>query len=141
MAYYFRKTLFHLSFDTLLDKLIWELYKEGFTIINSADIGKILKAHRKDCEKRYELLNVIIPHLYCEMLCEAPFDGLLLPCNISMIEIGNNNIELIAINPSEIIADTIDGPTFKNLTFEISRRLNSAINLLSQKSPDFAGTL
>ena len=133
MAYHYRKTLFHTSFGSFVEDLTIELYKEGFMILASSDIRKIFKDILQVKMKKYEIISVIIPHLFNEMLAEQPFTGFVLPCQIAVCETANGEVEVAIVDPSRLMAKTVNNPTLQNITDEISRRLTAVLDLLAHK--------
>jgi len=133
MDYYWRKTLFHTSFAAFVEQLKRELNKEGFLIVASSDIKKVLEENLQLRMKRYEIMNVIIPHLFSEMLRVQPFTGFVLPCQIVVCEKGSNEVELVIIDSTGLMAETVGGPSLQNIANEVGRRLKGVLALLSDK--------
>ena len=133
MAHHFKKTMFRMSFDAVVDQLTWELYKEGFVILYTADIRRIFREELHADLQKYEIMSVMIPHLSNELLKMEPFTGMLQPCTITIRDYNPEEVEVTAANPSEWIVQTIDNPGLQNVAEEISRRLNLVIETLSRR--------
>jgi len=133
MAYHLRKTLFHTSFPAFVEQLAAELYKEGFTILASSDIEKILKESLQINMRKYRIISVIIPHLFNEMLSLHLFTGFVLPCQITVYEKTEHEVELSIVDPTRFMAETVSDSSLQNLADETGRRLNAVLELLSDR--------
>lgn len=133
MAYHYKKTLFHTPFGSFVEDLTIELYKEGFMILATSDIRKIIKESLQVNMNKYEIISVIIPHLFNEMLALQPFTGFVLPCQITVCETANKDVEVAIVDATRFMAETVDNPGLQNITEEICRRLNAVLDMLSHK--------
>ena len=133
MAYHYKKTLFHTSFNAFVEDLTVALYKEGFVILASSDIRRILKESLQVNMKKYEIMSVIIPHLFNEMLALQPFTGIVLPSQITVSETSAREVEVSIVDPTRFMAKAVADPTLQNITDEIQRRLNVVVEQLSHK--------
>lgn len=126
MDNHFKKTTVRMSFEAVLDQLKNELHKEGF------DIGGVTAYHdAKDSTGRsyekYQILHVYDLFLYNEMLRISPFEGLILPCAVSVIETYPGQVAIVPFNATEFIVRGIQNPSLLNLATEVTRRLGLAI--------------
>lgn len=131
---HYRKTIFHQSFPGFVQALTAQLHKEGFEIVSVVDISKVLKAHLQADTRNYKIISVIIPHLFNEMLSLQPFAGFVLPSHISVCETKPNEVEVIVVDPTWAMAQSVDDPSFLNIADETTRRLALVIDLLSHKT-------
>lgn len=133
MAYHYKKTLFHTPFNAFVEDLTVALYKEGFVILASSDIRRILKDSLHVNVKKYEIISVIIPHLFNEMLALQPFPGIVLPSQITVSETSAREVEVSIVDATRLMVMAIEDPGFRNITDEIDRRLNIVVEQLSHK--------
>ncbi|MFZ2286243.1 MAG: DUF302 domain-containing protein [Bacteroidales bacterium] len=100
MAYYFSKTV-QTSFDDAIEKVTAALSEEGFGVISEIDIHEKIKAKVGADFKRYRILGACNPVFSYKALMAEDKIGVMLPCNVLVIEQGDNNIEIAAVNPTE----------------------------------------
>lgn len=63
----------------------------------------------------------------------SPFEGIILPCLISVIETHPGEAALVPYNATEFIVREIQNPSLQNLAAEVTRRLNLAIHALEKE--------
>lgn len=98
MSYYFSKTL-NKSFDETISYVTEVLAQNGFGIISEIDVTATFKKKLDVDFKNYRILGACSPnHAYQALQAEDKI-GTMLPCNVIVQEIGNNEIEVAAIDP------------------------------------------
>ena len=133
MAYHFRKTIFHTPFTQFVEDLIRELDTAGFVILATSDIRKAIMDSLQIDMDRYEIVSVIIPHLFNELLVLQPFTGFVLPAFITISETEANQVEVSVACPSSMMAKSVRDPSLQNVADEVERRLNLVIALMAHK--------
>lgn len=98
MSYYFTKIL-KTDFETAILKVTEELKKEGFGILTEIDVKNTLKQKINVDFRRYKILGACNPVFAHKALTAEPHIGTMLPCNVIVQEIGENMIEISAIDP------------------------------------------
>ncbi len=128
MAYYFRKTL-EGHFDDAVRRTTQALQDEGFGIITDIDIKDTL--HRKLAVdfRNYRILGACNPKLAYEALRIEDKVGTMLPCNVVVQEVGENSIEVAAIDPVASMS-AIDNPRLKEAAEAVRAKLRSVIEKL-----------
>ncbi len=128
MAYYFRKTLDG-HFDDAVRRTTQALQDEGFGIITDIDIKDTL--HRKLAVdfRNYRILGACNPKLAYEALRIEDKVGTMLPCNVVVQEVGENSIEVAAIDPVASMS-AIDNPRLKEAAEAVRAKLRSVIEKL-----------
>lgn len=122
-----------MAFEAVLEQLKNELYKEGFEIGGITDFQQPLNGHTGVTTAKYKVLAVYNPFLFKEMLMLSPFQGLILPCYVSIMELYPGET---AVVPYNVTAQTIRGiqnPSLENLAAEVTRRLELAIHALERE--------
>lgn len=122
-----------MAFEAVVEQLKNELYKEGFEIGGTTDFQQPLKGHNGVTTGKYKVLAVYNPFLYKEMLMLAPFQGLILPCNVSVIELYPGETALVPYNVTAQTVRGIQNPSLENLVAEVTRRLELAIHALERE--------
>jgi uncharacterized protein (DUF302 family) len=128
MEYYFSKTL-NVSFDEALKQIYEALKTEGFGVISEINMHDKLKEKLGVDFKRYRILGACNPpYAYKALLAEDKI-GTMLPCNILVIEQGQNEIEIAAVNPVASM-QAITNPSLGNIADEVTNKLKKVIENL-----------
>jgi uncharacterized protein (DUF302 family) len=134
MTNHFKKSIIRVSFESLVDQLKAELDKEGFEISGTTDFQQVFMDKLSIHFKKYKVLAAHIPHLYQEMMLLASIEGIVLPCNITIVELYPGEVAIVPVNPTELIVSDIQNASLQNLAGEVSRRLALAIHELGRES-------
>ena len=100
MAYYSSKTL-QTSFGDAVEKVTAALLEEGFGVISEIDLHEKIKDKLGIDFKKYRILGACNPAYSYRALQAEDKIGVMLPCNVLVIEQGVNEIEIAAVNPTE----------------------------------------
>jgi uncharacterized protein (DUF302 family) len=100
MAYYLSKTL-KASFSDAVERVTQALSSEGFGVISEIDLHEKIKDKPGVDFKRYRILGACNPAYSYKALQAEDKIGVMLPCNVLVIEQGDNEIGIAAINPAE----------------------------------------
>jgi uncharacterized protein (DUF302 family) len=100
MAYYFSKML-HTSFSDATEKVTAALLAEGFGVISEIDLHEKIKLKLGVDFKKYRILGACNPAFSYQALQAEDKIGVMLPCNVLVIEQGENEIEIAAVNPAD----------------------------------------
>jgi len=100
MAYYFSKML-HTSFSDAADKVTEALLAEGFGVISEIDLHEKIKYKLGVDFKKYRILGACNPAYSYRALQAEDKIGVMLPCNVLVIEQGDNEIEIAVVNPAD----------------------------------------
>ena len=128
MSYYFSKTL-PVGFDEAVRRATEVLKKEGFGIITEIDVKQTLKAKIGVDFRNYRILGACNPKLAYEALQLEDKIGTMLPCNVVVQEIGNNQTEIAAIDPVASM-QAIDNPRLIQAAQRVQALLRTVIETL-----------
>ena len=128
MSYYFSKTL-AVDFDEAVRRTTEVLKKEGFGIITEIDVKQTLKAKIGIDFRNYRILGACNPKLAHEALQLEDKIGTMLPCNVVVQEIGNNQTEIAAIDPVASM-QAIDNPRLIQAAKRVQALLRTVIEAL-----------
>ena len=129
MTYYFSKVLSK-PFDDVIAIVTEALKVEGFGVLTEIDVKATLKK-KLDVEFRnYLILGACNPPNAHKALMVEDKIGLMLPCNVIVQEIGENMVEVAAIDPVASM-QAVDNPGLQGVGQEISEKLERVINSLS----------
>jgi uncharacterized protein (DUF302 family) len=128
VSYYFSKTL-PVGFDEAVRRTTEVLEKEGFGIITEIDVKQTLKAKIGVDFRNYRILGACNPKLAHEALQLEDKIGTMLPCNVVVQEIGNNQTEIAAIDPVASM-QAIDNPRLIKAAQRVQALLRTVIEAL-----------
>jgi uncharacterized protein (DUF302 family) len=128
MEYYFSKTL-DASFDEAVRLTTEALKSEGFGVISEISMHEKLKDKLGVDFKRYKILGACNPPYAYKALQAEDKIGTMLPCNILVIEQGQNKIEIAAVNPVASM-QAITNPALGGIALEVTNKLKNVIDSL-----------
>lgn len=128
MDYYFAKTL-NVSFEEAVKLATEALKNEGFGVISEINMHEKLKEKLGVDFKKYKILGACNPLLAYKALQAEEKIGTMLPCNVLVIEQGQNKIEIAAVNPVASM-QAITNPVLGNVALEVTNKLKKVIDSL-----------
>ena len=128
MEYYFSKTL-HASFDEAITITTEGLKSQGFGVITVINMNEKLKEKLNVDFKRYTILGACNPPFAYKALLAEDKIGTMLPCNVLVIEQGENLIEIAAVNPIASM-QAISNPALGEVAQQVTSMLQKVIENL-----------
>jgi uncharacterized protein (DUF302 family) len=128
MAYYFSKIL-RTSFDEAVEKVTAALSAEGFGVISEVNLHEKIKYKLGVDFKRYRILGACNPAFSYRALQAEDKIGVMLPCNVLVIEQGDRNIEIAAVNPADAMI-SVQNATVTEVAAEVGEKLKRALDQL-----------
>ncbi len=129
MEYYF-STVLNTTFDDATLKITEALKTEGFGIISEIDMQSKLKEKLGVDIKKYKILGACNPSFAYKALQAEEKIGVMLPCNILVIDKENGTTEVAAVNPvASMVA--IQNQALEPLAMEVMEKLKRVMGLLS----------
>ncbi len=104
------------------------LATEGFGILTEIDVAATLKKKLDLDFKKYVILGACNPPLAHQALEADPFIGLLLPCNVVVMEEGNGSVVSV-IDPAAMFS-VVNKPGMEPLVEAVSTKLKRALAAL-----------
>ena len=126
MEYYFSKLL-NTSFDDAIKLTIEALKLEGFGVISEIRMHEKLKEKLNVDFKRYTILGACNPPFAYKALQAEDKIGTMLPCNVLVIEQGQGNIEVAAVNPIASM-QAISNPALGDVAQQVTDKLKKVID-------------
>lgn len=114
------------SFDQAIQKITDALKAEGFGVLTQIDVQLTLKDKINIDFHRYVILGACNPTLAHRALSANPDVGLLLPCNVTVQEVGNKII-ITAVDPVLMLGILKDNPAMKLVATEAKAKLETVI--------------
>lgn len=125
MSYFISKTI-EGKFDEVIERVTNELKFIGFGVLTVIDVKKTLKMKINDDFKPYTILGACNPHFASKALRMEDKLGVVLPCNVVVIEQAPNVIEVAAMDPIAMMAG-IGNEDLDKLAKEVSCKLEKMI--------------
>lgn len=128
MKYFLSKTLSK-DFDSSVQAITEALKKEGFGILTEIDIRETLKKKLDVDFKKYRILGACNPPFAHKALTMEDKIGLMLPCNVVVIEQGENKTEVAAIDPVASM-QAVENQHLADIATEVRNKLQRAVESL-----------
>ncbi|NOX48589.1 MAG: DUF302 domain-containing protein [Chlorobi bacterium] len=128
MGYYNSKTIKG-RYKDVVEKTKGLLREEGFGIITSIDLKETLKQKLEVEYKNYTILGACDPKLAVRALQSDDKIGALLPCNVLVIDQGNESIEVAFIDVEDSLGK-LNNPELNILAREVNNTFNRVLQKL-----------
>jgi uncharacterized protein (DUF302 family) len=128
MEYYFSTTI-KTDFDEAIKKATEALKTEGFGVLTEIDIQAKLKEKLGVEFKKYKILGACNPASAYKALQSEDKIGVMLPCNVVVIDKGNGTTEVAAVHPLASMM-AIQNPALESIAIEITEKLKRVIKML-----------
>ena len=128
MKYYFNKTL-SIPFDDAVVRVTEELKKEGFGILSEIDVKETLKKKLDVDFKQYKILGACNPPFAYRALQSEDKIGTMLPCNVVVQEIENDQVEVAAVDPMASM-QAVENPDLREIAKEVQAKLKVVVDKL-----------
>lgn len=126
MDYYISKTIKG-DFEGTINTVTELLKDEGFGVLTTIDVKETMKKKLDVDYKNYAILGACNPHLAIRAFQAEDKIGTLMPCNVTVIDQGDGNIE-VAIMDVQVVMKQIDNPQLQVLALEASKRLRRILS-------------
>lgn len=127
---YGRMVELDLPFDEVIDAATAALKEQGFGVLTTIEVDKVLKDKIGVDRERYTILGACSPG-YANRGLEADIDlGLLLPCNVVVREEGDRRY-VTFVDPKAMLAAAGDSLELQALATEVKQKLDAAADALA----------
>ena len=114
------------SFEQAIHKTTDALKKEGFGVLTQIDVKTTLKEKINVDFRHYVILGACNPTLAHRALSANSDVGLLLLCNVSVQEAGDE-ILVTAVDPLQMLGVLLEDPAVKSVAIEAKTKLERVI--------------
>ena len=126
MKYYLNKTTEY-QFDEAVDKITIALKDVGFGILTEIDIKSTLK-NKLDVDRRpYKILGACNPQFANKALNMEEKIGILLPCNVIVLETDEGKIEVAIMDPA-VAMSVVENTKLESLASVVREKLELALS-------------
>ena len=117
------------DFEDVIQRTTTALKEEGFGVLTDIDVTATLKKKLGVDFKKYRILGACNPPFAFKALQAEDKIGTMLPCNVIVQEIADDEIEVAAIDPVASMR-AIENPNLKGIADQIQEKLMKVINNL-----------
>ena len=115
------------NFEEIIGRVTEELKTEGFGVLTEIDVTKTLKEKIDVNFKKYHILGACNPHYAHKALSEEEKIGVMLPCNVIIVEAGEDEFEVSAVSPMASM-QAIDNEKLGSIAMEVEEKLKTIIS-------------
>ncbi len=123
----------HVDFETALARTTEALKSEGFGVLTEIDVKETMKKKLDVEYAPYKILGACNPSLAHRALTIAPQVGLLLPCNVTVRQLGDGTTEVSLVDPL-VMLGVITNQELKDVAEEARTRLERVAGTLRTSS-------
>ena len=128
MKYYISKKI-NTSFEQAVNKVTESLKQEGFGILSEIDIHDKLKEKLNIDFRKYKILGACNPPYAYKALQNEDKIGTMLPCNVIVQEIAEDDIEVAAVDPIASMK-AIENQELYGIAMQVQEKLKNVIHNL-----------
>ena len=118
------------NFDEALSEVTAALKAEGFGVLTEIDVKETLKKKLDVDFRPYKILGACNPPLAYRALSVAPEVGLLLPCNVTVSYVDDQETEVSIVDPLSMLG-FINQPDLEPVAAEARARLDRVAQALT----------
>ena len=122
MKHYQSKIVKGVSVDEIRPKVEEELKKVGFGVLTEINIQKVMKEKLDKDYLPHVILGACSPVYADKILSVDPSISTLLPCNVTLRDMGDGNVEVATMNIMEVMK-IVDNENAVGIAKEVQERL------------------
>lgn len=126
--YYLNKTTQY-DFTKAEERIREELQKVGFGILTEIDMQATMKKKLDKDIQAYKILGACNPNFAYKALQEETKIGIMLPCNVTVIDNGNGTTDISIMDPVEALS-VVENESLIPFAKEVKELLEGALNSL-----------
>jgi uncharacterized protein (DUF302 family) len=126
MKYFLNKTT-NYQFDEAVEKISAALKEVGFGILTEIDMKATLKNKLDVDRKPYKILGACNPQFANKALSMEEKVGILLPCNVTIIETESGKVDVSVMDPA-IAMSVVENPKLESLATVVKEKLELALS-------------
>ena len=129
-SYGYTVNLGRVAFDAAVDRVTAALGSEGFGVLTDIDVKATLKKKLDVDFRQYRILGACNPPLAHSSLTSEPLIGLLLPCNVVVLEEDDGTITVSLANPRELFK-VVENDALAAVAGEVDAKIQRVAQALS----------
>lgn len=119
------------DYETALSRVLDAISAEGFGVMTEVDVKAMLKQKLDLDFRRYKIIGACNPSIAHRALMAEPRISLMLPCNITVDEVAENEVEISVLNP-RFISEIMENDEIVAIMDEAYDRLARVIESLGE---------
>jgi uncharacterized protein (DUF302 family) len=119
------------DFDSVLIKVAEALSVEGFGVLTEIDVQATFKKKLDVDFNRYRILGACNPRLAHRALSAHPTIGLMLPCNVTVSENDEGDIDVYFVDPM-VMMNMVNNQALEPIAEEAKERLQRVATALEE---------
>jgi len=116
------KELSEMGYDQAVERATELLAEEGFGVLTEIDVKATLKKKLNLDFKRYVILGACNPSLAHQALSGEPLLGVLLPCNVVVMECDGGGVTVAAFKPTAGFS-LVDNPEVMPIAEQVEKKM------------------
>ncbi|MCY1635575.1 DUF302 domain-containing protein [Marinifilum sp. D737] len=128
MSYYIKRST-NFGFDEAIERVIKAVQTEGFGILTDIDVKSTLKEKINVDFKKYRILGACNPTFAYEALQVEDQIGIMMPCNITVIEQDNGHVDISIMDPTAAF-NVIEKEELQPFAIELKMKLERCLTYL-----------
>ena len=128
-TYGYTKNLGKVEFEVAVEKVTNELKNEGFGVLTEIDVKATLKKKLDVDFRQYKILGACNPPLAHQAISNEPLIGLLLPCNVVVMEEDDKTITVSAVNPMEMFK-VVENSGMSEIAGQVDAKIRKVVDSL-----------
>ncbi len=128
-SYGYTRSLGKVDFDEVFTRIEAALKTEGFGVLTQIDVKETLKKKIGVDFRRYKVVGACSPKLADHALTAEPLIGLLLPCNVVMMEEDDGTVTVSAAKPSEMFK-IVENPDMAATAGEVDQKIQRVVEAI-----------
>jgi uncharacterized protein (DUF302 family) len=126
MSYYFSKTL-NMPFAQAIQHVTDALAAKGFGVLTTIDVRATMKKKLDLDFRPYTILGACNPQFAHKALTSEDKIGTMLPCNVIVQELANNEVEVASVDPVASMA-AVENPHLAPIANEVRELLKQVVD-------------
>lgn len=127
MKYYNSKIVAGTTIEGIRPKVEEELKKQGFGVLTEIDIRATMKKKLNKDYLPHVILGACNPVYADRVLSIEPAISTMLPCNVTLRELGNGDVEIAMMAPAEAMR-AVGNTELEAAAVEVQEKLMTALN-------------
>ncbi len=119
------------DFDSVLTEVTEALKVEGFGVLTKIDVRATFKKKLDVDFDRYQILGACNPQLAHRALSAHPTIGLMLPCNVTVSENDEGDVDVYFVDPISMMS-MVNNPALEPIAQEARERLQRVAAALEE---------
>ncbi|MEQ8677237.1 MAG: DUF302 domain-containing protein [Aggregatilineales bacterium] len=124
------KVHLNIPFEDAITQVTDALKMQGFGVLTSIDMRATFKNKLHVDFRPYTILGACNPLLAHQAVTTAPEVGLLLPCNVTVVQVDDATVEISFVDPV-VMLGVVDAPGLHEVAGDVRAKFEAVIDYLN----------